>query len=214
MPRLEISNEKKKDGTCFDLLDVDQINDIEVALEENYDSRLEDSSYQSQFLDDGRESIIGGALVRKSMKCVDVESDDYCDCGMRAFLSSKITDNSTTYMFNHFIADFSKYKLTVSDECNDGKGCMVLKYLQKRMSKQLDGFDFTFHSVNIEALQDIATTFNHASCQCMFPKYKVNEYVALSNYPFLDHIHVGFARERINPDNSFVFSAYAGIVAF
>ena len=40
----------------------------------------------------------------------------------------------------------------------------------------------------------------------------VNDYVTISSYPYLDHIHVAFVNNKMR-DELFVYTCYGGIVA-
>ena len=65
-------------------------------------------------------------------------------------------------------------------------------------------------TVRIDPLAEPFVRFNHASCECVFPSFEVDEYVNLKDYPFLSHIHL--ITQEID-DKMYVWSVYAGIVA-
>ncbi|XP_057313868.1 uncharacterized protein LOC130655171 [Hydractinia symbiolongicarpus] len=66
------------------------------------------------------------------------------------------------------------------------------------------------YRVDISAIQDGSSSFNHASCQCNYPSFRLNEYVNLRSYPLLNHVHVVFAEVDGEMRAS---TSYGGIVA-
>ena len=65
-------------------------------------------------------------------------------------------------------------------------------------------------TVKIEALADRFEPFSHAGCLCEFPRLRVDEYVSLKDYPYLNHIHLTVYEFD---DEVYVWSVYCGIVA-
>ena len=118
--------------------------------------------------------------------------------------SGNLSKSCSTHVFNNLIADFSKFDSDLEkndrfDLPNDEEN-----YYRKRKfefpntfkKSWIDNFcsdvDFEIieYIVNVEDMNKVLPSFNHASCQCMFPNYRIDDYVNLSSYPLLEHMNV------------------------
>ena len=126
-------------------------------------------------------------------------------------------------MKDRFVFDPQENHLTVerikSDYNSSGcSTCFLEQVLKNHVEEELRGKyrnalvfgDMMHFVVKIEALAEKFVPFNHASCQCAFPNFDVNEYFSLRDYPYLNHIHL-ITQEYENGMN--VWSVYGGIVA-
>ncbi|XP_066924819.1 uncharacterized protein [Clytia hemisphaerica] len=151
------------------------------------------------------------AIFRKLNKPIDDMRGESCVC-VFADVGSRLTENCSTHLFNSIVANFSKTKLAVelaADYLNS-----VYQFSQWIEHFCDDGdFELITYRVNIRQMEEVFSSFNHASCQCMFPNYKVNDYVNLSNYPMLDTIAVVVATNKKDSNEVYIYTEYDGITA-
>lgn len=161
---------------------------------------------------------IGAALIRRLTTKVESHDEAYgCKCRIGDSVpSSLFSDACETSTFNHLIYDFDKQKLNVTkfdDGNNDETCCLMQDYLNVRVQFTCDSDIFGKFNVDVENVSKDAS-FNHASCQCAYPSFEVNEYVNLQSYPLLNHVHTLFIRNKKGFGNEEVtaWTSYGGIV--
>jgi len=186
----------------------------------------EHSKFQSYIFNESEMEVIyskscsnakpAAAIVRKVFEPVYVKSDDYCGCSMVENMSGTLSSHCSSYVFNRVVIDFSTTKLSVT-ECESElfTSSEISAELLKWVSHfcDLEAHDIKLFSVDISELENVIPSFNHASCQCNYPNYRINDYVNLSSYPFLKSVWVVFVRHKEDTSKSFVFTSYPGIVA-
>ena len=158
----------------------------------------------------------GAAIIRKTNAPVTMDYGEICICNFKA-VGGLFSKSCSTHTFNHVIADFSKIKLFIEKEIAyaygtpDQKNLASLLKWVKHFTEEL--FDLEMYKVNIEEMEEILSSFNHAACQCLFPRYRIDDYVNLSSYPMLDTIVVIVAKNKIDPGEVYICTGYAGIAA-
>ena len=159
----------------------------------------------------GNLNLPGATIVRKLEEKTKVS--DVCVCGIGGFhIDPKVSTSFETITFNHLIADFSKqeFKVTKAETEYD-----IAHYLRARVIKDLKVVRMTteFNNaflVDITALANEDTGFNHASCQCLFPNFELNACIGLQSYPLLNKVEVVFVEVE---NKIFAWTCYGGIVA-
>ena len=162
----------------------------------------------------GNLNLPGAAVVRKLEEKTKVS--DICVCGIGEFhIDPKVSTSFETITFNHLIADFSKQEFKVTKVEYDDAEYDIAHYLRARVSKDLKGVKMTTEFknaflVDITALANEDTAFNHASCQCLFPNFELNGCIGLQSYPLLSKVEVVFVEVK---NKVFAWTWYGGIVA-
>lgn len=97
------------------------------------------------------------------------------------------------------------------EEEEEEEGNILLESLIKEIRYEVkNSIPLHAYRVDISAIQDGSSSFNHASCQCNYPSFRLNEYVNLRSYPLLNHVHVVFA--EVDGEMR-AWTSYGGIVA-
>ena len=135
-----------------------------------------------------------------------------CACPLSNCDLSKIRNSVRIY--NHLVFDFDTYQLTVERLPDEAvphvhyhsvlRNCAEL--LQKSVPQENP---ISYYRVNIEKLAQEITGFNHASCNCVYPSVKVDQFSFL-DYTYLSHVHLTVAQ---NTNHVFVLATYGGIAA-
>jgi hypothetical protein len=117
-------------------------------------------------------------------------------------------------IYNHLIFDFDTHQLDVErlpDEEPYVRFHSLLNSCVRKLRRSVPRENsISYYRVNIEKLAKKTQGFNHASCQCLFPSVKVDQFSFL-DYTYLSHIHLAVAQ---NTDHVFVLATYGGIAAF
>merc|ERR1719378_686859 len=81
--------------------------------------------------------------------------------------------------------------ITKTESCKADDQCFYDKYYDAFIKEEVRELISPFHyTVNIENLLKKNTGFNHASCNCHVPAFKILEYSDFKSYPHLNHIHI------------------------
>ena len=175
---------------------------------------------------------VSAALVSSLNKPLTIDGEELCFCGFGDMIkgemigegSEQLSDMCEVNIYNHLIFDFQECQLIVERIYGDifsSKDCSpchlravlnnhVKSQSKEKIEKALTYGDMKHFTVCIHPLSQPFVPFNHASCECVFPSFEVNEYVNLKDYPFLNHIHL--ITQEID-DKMYVWSVYGGIVA-
>ena len=179
---------------------------------------------------------ISAAKVSWVKQSLEIDGDDICLCGIGNTPGdgcSQLSDVCEINTYNHLVFDFLENQLSVEhvqdenfgksqnadeDPDNDCSSCYLSSVLRthvksqstEKIRKALTHGEMKHFTVRIDPLAKAFVPFNHASCNCVFPSVKVNEYVNLRNYPYLNHLHL--ITQEID-DRVYVWSVYGGIVA-
>ena len=183
---------------------------------------------------------ISAAFVSSVKQPIEINGDAICLCGMGkgagyGHVCSQLSDVCEVNTYNHLVFDFLENQLSVEHVQDENFGncqndddleepehdcstCYLSTILRshvksqsrEKIMKALTHGDMKHFNVCIAPLAKAFVPFNHASCQCTFPSVKVNEYVNLRTYPYLNHLHL--ITQDID-DKIYVWSVYGGIVA-
>ena len=161
----------------------------------------------------------GGALVRRLEYPVEIEKENICICMFQS-ISGKLSKNCTTHVFNHVVADFGKFDFVVEKVSSLGDmdmpdmeyGHTIFENWVEHFCSE-DEFLWSFYVVKVTEMEKVLGSFNHASCQCLFPEFRVDELVSLSNYPMLEKVITVVAKRKIDLEEIYIFTFYAGIAA-
>ena len=164
-------------------------------------------------------------------------TDHICFChGHHGGRCSQFSRRCKSSFYNHLVFDFQESQLVVQENGEKGSACSTTCFLDsvltdhvqwalrnKIMGRRHGHGDWDWEdpwqdekpeikhfTVKIEALADEFEPFNHAGCSCEFPRLRVDEYVNLKDYPYLNHIHLIVYEFD---DEMYVWSVYCGIVA-
>ncbi|CAF1553652.1 unnamed protein product [Adineta ricciae] len=117
-------------------------------------------------------------------------------------------------IYNHLVFDFHTHQLQVEKLPTERFNMLTQPYLHRNIialqSLAPGNNSISFYRVNIEKLAEKTQGFNHASCQCVFPKIRVNQFAFL-DYISLSHVYLSIVH---NDNEAFVLAAYEDIVAF
>ena len=169
-------------------------------------------------------ACVSAAIVSSIDESVCIDGRAMCCCFLGVFGQgcSQFADECKQSLYNHLVFDFQESKMVVVAGDGSGSACISRCYLDDVLSrhvndasaeKEMKGIrhgKMKRFTVKIDALAEGFQPFNHASCQCGFPSFEVDEYVSLKDYPFLNHIHL-MAQQF--SDEMFVWSVYCGIAA-
>ena len=171
---------------------------------------------------------VSGAVVSSITQPFDVNFGDLCFCQLRDHDDNvegcvEFAKRCETSLFNHLVFDFQENQLNVERPDDNGNSsyccsCFLEQVLdshvkvesEEKAEDSLIVGEMMHFIVKIDPLAETFVPFNHASCQCIFPRFRLNEYCNLRNYPYLNHIHL-IAQEF--DDKMYVWSVYGGIVA-
>lgn len=131
-----------------------------------------------------------------------------------------------TETFNHLVADFSRHRLTVHEtdgavtsdvRTKNDVCCYAGEYLIGKVRNEYSLASLgTLRSfvVDISEYSESALGggFNHAACQCVGPAFSLVDYVNISSYPYLNHVHVCVVAKG-GHDKTVVWVSYGGIAA-
>ena len=175
---------------------------------------------------------VSATLVSTLNHPLTINGNSLCFCGFSDMVkgemlgegSEQFSDMCEVSMYNHLVFDFQECQLIVEHICEEvlgGKDCSpcylravlnnhVKSQSEAKVEKALTYGDLKHFTVRIAPLAHPYVPFNHASCECVFPSFEINEYVNLKDYPYLNHIHL--ITQEID-DKMYVWSVYGGIVA-
>ena len=221
----------------LELLDSDEIaRDLQFAMSEcvNYGLATEPikDTYLKELLNRSDDhTSVSATLVSSLSHPLTIDRQDLCYCSFGEMIgemggtgSKQFSEMCEVNMYNHLVFDFQTSQLIVEDICDEvfsGKDCSpcflrtvlddhVKIQSEEKIKNALTYGDMKHLTVHIHPLAQPYVPFNHASCECVFPSFEVNEYVNLKDYPFLNHIHL-ITQEIDN--KMYVWSIYDGIVA-
>ena len=157
----------------------------------------------------------------------DEEREAHCMCyysdlnGGHQQLSSYRNNSKTCY--NHLVFNFTTHQLVVSrDErapeqpvtAPGEKDCLFYNcgydnFWRMRLD---DLIHIRNYIVDIEPILQDNIGFIHASCQCQYPEFVVNECKIIESYPSLNHIHV-LGGVEAESNEVVMWTVYGGIVA-
>ena len=169
-------------------------------------------------------ACVSAAIVSSIDGPVAIKGRPMCCCFLGEFAQgcSQFADKCQRSLYNHLVFDFQESEMVVVAGDDSGSACISRCFLDNVLirhvkhasaEKKMKGIRYgkmKRFTVKIDALAEGFQPFNHASCQCGFPSFKVDEYVSLKDYPFLNHIHL-MAQQF--DDEMFVWSVYCGIAA-
>ena len=157
---------------------------------------------------------VSATLVSALKKPVVVMNGSMCFCywpGGEGY--DRVRRGCRTDFYNHLVFDFleKEMNITKTESCKADEQCFYDKYYDAFIKEEVRELISPFHyTVNIENLLKKNTGFNHASCNCHVPAFKIMEYSDFKSYPHLNHIHIvgGEADGRV-----VAWAVYGGIVA-
>jgi hypothetical protein len=137
-----------------------------------------------------------------------------CNCGLGSVGSAYNDIKHSIVYYNHLTFDFNTHRLAVErlfDEMpSDLDRCSLLydcvQTLQHSISVENP---ILFYRVNIEKLARATKGFNHASCQCSFPRVGIDQFSFL-DYTYVSHVHLAIGQDQ---DTVFVLATYGGVAA-
>ncbi|CAF2855001.1 unnamed protein product [Rotaria sp. Silwood2] len=153
-----------------------------------------------------------GTSLLRMLSAKDHLINSPCACPLSHCALSKIHDLILVY--NHLIFDFDTHQLTVerlSDEIIPYVSFHSLLHncIETLRNSASRKHPISYHRVNIEKLAKEIGGFNHASCNCVYPTVKVDQFSFL-DYTYLSHVHLTVAEDT---DHVFVLATYGGIAA-
>eukprot|EP00794_Sanderia_malayensis_P009267 gene9267-10245_t len=160
---------------------------------------------------------ISVALISTLKKPTVIKGGSMCLCywpGGDGF--DRIRKACRTTFYNHLVFDFLASELVIQKgkdyDCKDYK-CHFQEYFDSFIKEELSSDEVVSsydYCIDIKSIIENNEGFNHASCNCHIPAFKITEYFNLKSYPSLDHIHVVGGEKN---GHVFVWTIYGGIVA-
>eukprot|EP00794_Sanderia_malayensis_P010151 gene10151-11188_t len=187
---------------------------------EAYEKFVEDTfgiTYSKAMRHASKSTAVSVALISSLKKPTLIETNSMCLCywpGGDGF--NRIRKACRTIFYNHLVFDFLANKMVIhkdKDHQCGVKQCYFIEYFDSFINEELNSDDMLSsfqYCIDVKNIIENTEGFNHASCQCYIPAFKITEYCNLKSYPSLNHIHlVGGEKDG----HVFVWAIYGGIAA-